>query len=164
MEKILFIILGVLSLISGIFVITKKNPVTSAIFLIICFFSLSGIYALLDAHFIAIIQILIYAGAIMVLFLFVIMLLNLREEELGKGSKYLMKTFGVIISVLLLTIMIKNFKDIPLLITKKGPENFGTVESIGKLLFKNYLLPFELASILLLVAIIGAVVLAKRRL
>src|SRR3989304_3679172 len=109
MEKILFIILGSLSLISGIFVISKKNPVTSAIFLIICFFLLSGIYAILGAHFIAIIQILIYAGAIMVLFLFVIMLLDLREEELGKGSKYVMKSFGVIISLLLLIIIIINF-------------------------------------------------------
>ncbi|MFH1052210.1 MAG: NADH-quinone oxidoreductase subunit J [bacterium] len=163
---IFFTVLAVLSIASAVVTISAKNPVVSALALVFHFFMLAGLYLTLNAQFIAAIQILVYAGAIMVLVIFVIMLLNLGAEEKNKEKFSIRK----VISVILVCVMIIQFIMI-FLLQKSGkielPENsanLSTVQSIGQVLFTNYLLPFEAIGILLLAAIIGAIVLAKRKL
>ena len=167
-ETALFAVLAVVTVITAILVIVQRNPVASAIFLIITLFSLAGIYLLLNAQFIAVIQVLVYAGAIMVLFLFVIMLLNLEKEKKTITRHRLQKALGVFLGVILLAQIGMIFSAVFLEGTrgKFTPEQVtavGNTQVIARLLFTDYLLPFEITSILLLVAIIGAIVLAKRQ-
>lgn len=167
-EMVFFILLAVVTTITAILVIVQRNPVASAIYLIITFFCLAGIYLLLNAQFIAIIQVLVYAGAIMVLFLFVIMLLNLEKEKKIITRHRLQKVLGVFLGVILLAQIGMIFNSV-LLEGGKGnfpPEKIaaiGNTEVVARLLFTDFLLPFEITSILLLVAIIGAIVLAKKQ-
>lgn len=142
-----------------------RNPVHAAAGLIGCFFCLSGIYVLLAAHLLAALQVIVYAGAIMVLFTFVIMLLNLSDEELGTprytAAKYVgMLSIGVVFAKVVKTIGESMPGRTPLELP--GPELFGGLEPVGNVLLRQFLLPFEMTSILLLVAIVGAVILAKR--
>lgn len=133
--------------------------------LIVTMFCLAGIYVLLDAHLIAALQVIVYAGAIMVLFLFVIMLLNIQEKE-GKieGSKLLFQFVSILIVGSIFIAIANLAKADPNLVQIVSEANiFGTVKSVARLLFTDFLLPFEIASILLLAAIVGAVILAKRR-
>jgi len=167
-ETALFIVLSVVTVITAILVIVQRNPVASAIYLIITFFCLAGIYLLLHAQFIAIIQVLVYAGAIMVLFLFVIMLLNLEKERKLVARHRLQKVLGVFLGIILLAQIGLIFNSVLLEGTKGKfpPEQvaiLGNTEVVARLLFTDFLLPFEITSILLLVAIIGAIVLAKRQ-
>jgi NADH-quinone oxidoreductase subunit J len=168
-ELIVFLVLAAVAVISGFLMITRSNPVNSALFLILNFIALAGLYLTLNAQFVAIIQILVYAGAIMVLVLFVIMLLNLQDEEplretLGK-QHYLSLLFALVALVLIIQVIgwesaasLDNLREqSPLSV------QIGTVEHIGNTLFTQYVFPFELTSILLLAAMIGAVVLAKKR-
>jgi NADH-quinone oxidoreductase subunit J len=156
------------TVITAILVIVQRNPVASAIYLIITLFSLAGIYLLLNAQFIAVIQVLVYAGAIMVLFLFVIMLLNLEREKKIITRHRMQKVFGVFLGIILLAQIGMVFNSV-LLEGSKGtfpPEKvaaLGNTQVVARLLFTDYLLPFEITSVLLLVAIIGAIVLAKRQ-
>jgi NADH-quinone oxidoreductase subunit J len=167
LETALFVILALGTAVAAIFVIVPRNPVTSAIFLILTLFFLAGIYLLLHAEFIAIIQVLVYAGAIMVLFLFVIMLLNLEKEKRLVTRNRLQKTLGVLLGLVLLFQVGMVFRSALL---GGGNGNFppekvatlGNTEGVARLLFTDFLLPFEITSVLLLVAIIGAIVLAKR--
>ena len=167
-ETALFTILAVVTVVTAILVIVQRNPVASAIFLIITLFSLAGIYLLLNAQFIAVIQVLVYAGAIMVLFLFVIMLLNLEREKKIITRHRMQKVFGVFLGIILLAQIGMVFNSV-LLEGSKGtfpPEKvaaLGNTQVVARLLFTDYLLPFEITSVLLLVAIIGAIVLAKRQ-
>jgi NADH-quinone oxidoreductase subunit J len=167
-ETALFIVLAVVTVITAILVIVQRNPVASAIYLIITLFSLAGIYLLLNAQFIAVIQVLVYAGAIMVLFLFVIMLLNLEREKKIITRHRMQKVFGVFLGIILLAQIGMVFNSV-LLEGSKGtfpPEKvaaLGNTQVVARLLFTDYLLPFEITSVLLLVAIIGAIVLAKRQ-
>lgn len=167
LQAVLFYLLAAVSIASAIMVITRRNPVTSALFLVLNFFSLGGLYLTLHAQFIAVIQILVYAGAIMVLFLFVIMLLNLGDSQSLREVISLRKLAGVGLSTafLLEIIYILGFRvsDFPAGEVTRGLE-IGTVEYIGQKLFTDYLFPFEITSILLLAAIVGAVVMAKRKL
>ncbi len=162
-----FLLLAAVTVITAILVIVQRNAVTSAIYLIITFFGLAGIYLLLNAQFIAVIQVLVYAGAIMVLFLFVIMLLNLEKEKRLVARHKLQKFFGVLFGVSLLALIGMVFHSV-LLEGSKGtfsPEKvnaLGNTEVVARLLFTDFLLPFEITSILLLVAMIGAIVLAKK--
>jgi NADH-quinone oxidoreductase subunit J len=168
LESALFIVLAVVTVITAILVIVQRNPVASAIYLIITFFCLAGIYLLLNAQFIAVIQVLVYAGAIMVLFLFVIMLLNLEKEKKILTRHRLQKVLGVLVGVILLVQIGTIFRSV-LLEGSRGdfpPEKvaaLGNTESVARSLFTDFLLPFEITSVLLLVAIIGAIVLAKRQ-
>jgi NADH-quinone oxidoreductase subunit J len=141
--QILFFILGAVALISGVLVVFQTHPLRSALWLIVNFFAVAGIYLLAHAEFIAAIQVIVYAGAVMVLFLFVIMLLNLREPEATPKQPRLGQK---------------------LLAAKPMVSGLGNTESIARSLFTDYLLPFEVTSVLLLVAIVGAVVLAKSKL
>jgi NADH-quinone oxidoreductase subunit J len=161
----MFFTLSIGAVVSALFMVTSRKPVSAAMNLIFTMFCLSGIYVLLDAHLIAALQIIVYAGAIMVLFLFVIMLLNIQEKE-GRveGSKLALQ-FLSIVAVGFIFIMVANLAKIGSIPVQPTDvlNAFGTVRSVGRLLFTDFLLPFEIASVLLLAAIVGAVILAKRR-
>lgn len=162
-----FIILALAAILTAILVITRRNPIMSVVYLIANFIVLAIVYLTLYAQFIAVIQVIVYAGAIMVLFLFVILLLNVAKiEELQEKLNYKKRVAIGLVIVLMLQIGMGLY-----LSTGKFPntlapnaEKMGTVESIGKVLFTDYLLPFEITSIILLVGLIGAVLLAKKRL
>ncbi len=166
-ETILFSILAIVFVGSALLTVTRRNPVIAALYLILNFFCLGGLYLTLHAQFIAVIQILVYAGAIMVLFVFVIMLLNLGDEQRLTEKISLRKIFAAGLSAALLMeiIYIVGFLDLnmPPGDLRRGVD-IGTVEHLGKELFTTYLFPFEVTSILLLAAIVGAVVLAKKKL
>ena len=166
LELVVFAILA-LATVSGAFLtVTRRNPVSAVMSLVGTFFALAGIYATLSAHFLAVLQVLVYAGAIMVLFVFVVMILNREEIEpvawrgiltraLGAGAI----GYGALWSVRL----VHQTKDAPLL---KGPaaalpETFGTVASNGLVLFRDFVYPFEAISLLLLVAIVGGVIVSR---
>jgi NADH-quinone oxidoreductase subunit J len=165
-DYIIFFILAFFSVVTALMVITKRNPISSAMFLVLNFFILAGIYLTLNAQFIAIIQILVYAGAIMVLFVFVIMLLNLDNETKLKDNLDTSKIIKTILSFVMISLIIYIilYSRAGAVINNPGQSaKIGTVEQIGLQLFTNFLLPFEVTSLLLLSAIIGAVVLAKKR-
>ncbi len=165
MEKYLFYIFGSLAVLTALLVITRKNPVSSALFLVVCLFCLAALYVLLGAHFVAAAQVLVYAGAIMVLFLFVIMLLDLRHNDIDvPGRNVALKAAGVFLAGGVLFLVGREAAMFELSSAGEIPEGFGTVEAVARLLFTDYLLPFELASVLLLAAIVVAVVIAKREL
>jgi NADH-quinone oxidoreductase subunit J len=166
MLNYIFFLIAAIAVISAIIVILHKNPVISALFLVLTMFCIAVIFVLLDAEFIAAIQILVYTGAIMVLFLFIIMMLNLRKDDLPIiGGLFTRKTFAISFAVvLLLEVFIIIFSTQIADSYKIKPAPFeSNIESIGTELFTKYLIPFELISILLLVAIIGAVIIGKRK-
>ena len=155
----------------SLLVILKKSPVASAFSLVLVFFAFAGIYALLNAHLIAAIQVLVYAGAIMVLFVFVIMLLNADTPSFDLGRTHLgMRVAAGTLCVVMLAIFVWSFKNSVLLapVSNFTPEAIdaagGNTRVISELMFSEYILPFELTSVLLLAAIIGAVAIAKRKL
>lgn len=167
LEIVLFYFLGAVSIGSALMMVTRRNPVIAALYLILNFFALGGLYLTLHAQFIAFIQILVYAGAIMVLFLFVIMLLNLGDEKKlsEKISVKKIVAAGLSFGVLLELVYVIGYSGtvLPPSQFEKATE-IGTVEYIGMQLFTTFLFPFEVTSILLLAAIVGAVVLAKKTL
>jgi NADH-quinone oxidoreductase subunit J len=165
MELAFFIIFGLAAVVSALSVILQKNPVYSALSLIITLGSIAGLFIIQKAFFLAFIQIIVYAGAIMVLFLFVIMLLNLRKDEFGPVKRKFQRFFALIFSALFL---IELFLIVNYAISGKAGKvlssqtDFGTPQLIGRLLFSDYLLPFEITSVLLLIAMVGAIFLARR--
>lgn len=168
-EGLIFIVMGLMAIVCAICVVFQKNPIYSAIFLIQTMVALAVLYVMLHAQFIAAIQIMVYAGAIMVLFIFVIMLLNLskRDEEAVKDKLILQKGTAIFLGLVLFGVIgVVTLKSV--LQGTKGeytPENInaiGNTQLVGKLLFTDYVFPFEIASILLFAAIIGAIVLAKK--
>jgi NADH-quinone oxidoreductase subunit J len=157
----LFYFLSFLGVLSALLVVFSKNPVHSVLYLIITFFVIAAHYVLLNAQFLAIVHIIVYAGAIMVLFLYVIMLLNLNQEAEPHHSN-LIRFSATISAGLLLLILVASFKGTEqMAIQTATPTEIGLVKSLGRVLFKDYLLPFELSSILLLAAMVGAVMLGK---
>ena len=162
--SLLFYFAALIAVGSAILVVLNRNAVYSAIFLVLCFFSLAMIYLLLEAYFLAVLEIFIYAGAIMVLFLFVVMLLNLVRE---KALPHFMK-FQRALSLMLVILF---FFGVSLIMVDGSGElhqptikfSSGSVYALGEALFTKFLLPFEVASLLLLVALIGTVYLAKRK-
>jgi NADH-quinone oxidoreductase subunit J len=166
-EVILFWAFAVCTLLSAAVVVTARSPMTSAMSLVATFFFLAGIYVLLWAHTIAVLQVLVYAGAIMVLFLFVIMLLSLTDAG-PPGRVTISRIIGGAASFGLLTALVvalTRLKDVPDDWTKDPSRvaSFGSLATMGDVVYKVYLLPFEAVSLLLLVAIVGAVVVAKSR-
>jgi NADH-quinone oxidoreductase subunit J len=165
-EIFVFGLFATLAVVAAGGVIVSRNPVYAAMNLVAAFFFLAGIYVLLVAHLVAFMQILVYAGAVMVLFLFVIMLLSIGDEHLVKERTKPMQLVGVLFGAVGLAAVLgaaiteagERIGDMP-------PVNatFGTVKAVGSVLFTDYLLPFEATSLLLLVAIVGAVVVAKER-
>lgn len=165
-QVILFIVFGVLSVFSAIMMITRRNPIASALWLIFNFFAVSGMYFLLRAQFIAIIQVLVYAGAIMVLFVFVIMLLKLQDEKKLIEKVTYRKLTAILFSILLLALLAftvyVNFADKYTDISPDA-EKMSQAENLGRELFLKYAFPIEAIGLLLLAAIVGAVVLAKKK-
>jgi NADH-quinone oxidoreductase subunit J len=166
LEAALFYVFAVGVLVAGAQVIFRRNPIYGALSLVGCFFFLAGIYVLLAAHLIAILQIMVYAGAVMVLFVFVIMLLNLKEEELGEQRLTAWKVIGLA-AVLVGTAVIAWKALAPAYEGSLHRDNaamisgFGGVKSVGRILYLASVLPFEVTSLLLLVAVVAAVVVAK---
>jgi len=160
---ILFWFLSVLALFSALMVVTSKNPVHSVLWLIAAFFAISGHYILLNAQFLAIVNIIVYAGAIMVLFLFVIMLMNLNKSVEPQKNKWL-RLAGAVAGGCLLLVLVAALKDSE--VTQKSAlvntGDIGLIKNLGKELFSTYVVPFEISSILFLSAMVGAVVIGKK--
>lgn len=163
-EHILFGAFAVLTLLSAALVIFAKSPISSAMALVSTFFFLAGVYVLLWAHTVAALQILVYAGAIMVLFLFVIMLLNLGDEAPSARMTF-SRILGGGAAVGLLAVLSIALNRVPKDVASLGAQEqtFGTLRTVGQAIFSTWLLPFEAVSLLLLVAMVGAVVVAKSR-
>ena len=165
-QWLIFLGVAFVAILASLLVITRKNPIHSAVFLVLTFLCVAVLYLLLYSQFIAIIQIIVYAGAIVTLILFVIMLLDL-EEELRSGLKlFYSKVLGSVLAVLFLFGIIYSVSAKPLTgkIGAYPPEKLSqNVKTIGEVLFTRYLFPFEIVSVLLVAAIVGAVVLSKKK-
>jgi len=162
--QILFWFLTALALLSAVMVLVSKNPVHSVLWLIVVFFAISGHYVLLNAQFLAIVNLIVYAGAIMVLFLFVIMLMNLNTETEPQKSIWL-KFAGVIAGGLLLWYFVSftiSSIDLKNKTAQLKDGDIGLIKNLGKVLFNEYVIPFEIASVLFLSAMVGAVVIGKK--
>ncbi|MDR8390574.1 NADH-quinone oxidoreductase subunit J [Aliifodinibius sp. S!AR15-10] len=165
MVSYVFIFLAVLAIAAALGMVISKNTVNSALFLVINMVSLAGVYVLLQAHFLAIIQIIVYAGAIMVLFLFVIMLLNLDAEE-SLFNKFRVKYFvAFLLGIAVLSQLLYSIGGVTDMLPEMPSQasNVGTVEAIGEVMFTTYLLPFEITAILLTAAVVGALVVAQQK-
>ncbi|MEX0720386.1 MAG: NADH-quinone oxidoreductase subunit J [Balneolaceae bacterium] len=165
MSVYLFIMLAVLAVGSALAIVIAKNTVSSALFLVLNLVSLAGIFLLLNAQFLAVIQILVYAGAIMVLFLFVIMLLNVENEE-KLWDKFRVKYFlAFFLAIAVMGQIFYSLAGVTDMLPQISDEmvTIGTVEAVGDVLFTKYLLPFEMTAILLTAAVVGALMLAQHR-
>jgi NADH-quinone oxidoreductase subunit J len=161
--QILFWFLSVLALFSALMVVTSKNPVHNVLWLIVTFFAISGHYILLNAQFLAVVNIIVYAGAIMVLFLFVIMLMNLSKSTAPQKNKWL-RLAGAVSGGALLLVMVAALKssEITSQSALVNTGEIGLIKNLGKELFSTYVVPFEISSILFLSAMVGAVVIGKK--
>ncbi|MDA1273510.1 MAG: NADH-quinone oxidoreductase subunit J [Verrucomicrobia bacterium] len=165
-QEILFYVFSFLTLLSGILVVANpvsRNPVTSAMFLVLTILFMAGLFVLLHAFFLAAVQILVYAGAVIVLFLFVIMLLDLKEEETRRVRK-IGAGIGILAVASVFGLMARTIGTIPPTASSGAsrPTLEGLTAPLGNALFKQYLLPFEILSILLLVAMVGVILLSKK--
>src|ERR1700759_4426422 len=161
--QILFWFLSILAILGAILVVTSKNPVHSVLWLIVVFVAISGHYILLDAQFLAIVNLIVYAGAIMVLFLFVFMLMNLNAKTEPQKNRWL-KIAGVVTGGALLLVMVAALKKADL--KPQGADmangDIGLIHNLGMLLFHDYVIPFEISSVLFLSAMVGVVVIGKK--
>lgn len=163
MVTYIFIFLALLAVGAAVGMIVSKNTVNSALFLVLNMVALAGVYLVLEAQFLAVIQILVYAGAIMVLFLFVIMLLNLDAEE-SLFNKFRIKYFiAFLLSITVLSQILYSVGNLSDMLPEISPEmaEVGTVEAVGNVLFTEYLLPFEMTAVLLTAAVVGALLIAQ---
>jgi NADH-quinone oxidoreductase subunit J len=161
MEPILFILFGAIATGGAIMVVTRKHPMASALYLILTLFAVAALFVLRQAHFLAAIQVIIYAGAVVVLFLFVIMLINVPEDRLPVERTTALRVLGVVAAGLLIL-------EVAVIARRFGMPNLpaadsGSVEAVGRALFTDYLLAFEVTSVLLLAAVVGAIALAKKK-
>ena len=167
MTALLFIVGSLVAVGSAALVVSRKNPVHSVLSLIVCLLSLALLFLLLGAQFIAVLQVIVYAGAIVVLFVFVLMLLNLKREVVTLHTSVAQKVGAVVLVVVLLVqtlfvvVVGVGWLGKGAWITSSGI-NFGTVQSVGRELFTHYLFQFEVASVLLLAAIVGAIAITKK--
>ncbi len=163
MHKLIFLYFASVIVVSAVLTITRRNPVHSVMFMLLLFFHIAGIFVLLNAEFLAAVQIIVYAGAILILYLFVVMLLNTeREVTSARANRFWpwMAAFGLVMAV-----------EIILLVSRGSfpagagqsmrPSGLG-VRELGEVLYRDYLVPFEIASLVLLVGLVGAVMLAKK--
>jgi NADH-quinone oxidoreductase subunit J len=162
MEQIIFYFVAAIALLSAGYFVFAKNPLYAILSLIVTFFSIAGMYVLLNAQFLGVIQIIVYAGAIMVLFLYILMMLNLNKEDESK-KQHINKFVGVLAAGMLLLGILGAYKGL------SGKDVAGNVDfgvgltkNLGLLLFNEYVLPFEFASVLILAGIVGAVLIGKR--
>jgi NADH-quinone oxidoreductase subunit J len=163
LTQIMFWILSAIAIGSALMVVFSKNPVYSVLFLIVTFFAISGHYILLNAQFLAIVNIIVYAGAIMVLFLFVVMLMNLNQQTEPRRNLWML-LLGTLSGGVLLMVIVYASRDV---VTKGtaidiGGGDIGLIKQLGNKLFTEYVIPFEISSVLFLSAMVGAVILAKK--
>jgi len=164
MNKFIFIYFAVVILASAILTITRRNPVHSILFMLLLFFHIAGVFVLLNAEFLAAVQLIVYAGAILILYLFVVMLLNVdRESSAARANRFWpwMAAFGILIAGEIVLLISRGTFPAetgqPMLLAGTG------VKELGVVLYQMYLVPFEIASVILLVGLVGAVMLAKKR-
>jgi NADH-quinone oxidoreductase subunit J len=161
METVLFILFGAIAVSGAVMVVTRKHPMASALYLILTLFAVAALFVLRQAHFLAAIQVIVYAGAVVVLFVFVIMLINVPEDRLPVERATVTRVLGFVgagLFILESAVLARRFT------MPTGPAaEVGTVEAVGRALFTDYLLAFEITSVLLLAAVIGAIALAKRK-
>ncbi len=161
MEPILFTLFGAIAVGGALLVVTRKNPMSAAISLILSLFAVAALFVLRQAHFLAAIQVIVYAGAVVVLFIFVIMLINVPENRLPVEKLTVYRLLGVVAAGLLMiegAVASRNFSA-----PAAAVNEAGSVEAVGRALFTDYLLAFEVTSVLLLAAVVGATVLAKKK-
>jgi len=161
MEPVLFILFGAIAVCGAVMVVTRKHPMASALYLILTLFAVAALFVLRQAHFLAAIQVIIYAGAVVVLFVFVIMLINVPEDRLPVERATTVRVLGILAAgffILESAVLARRYS------MPTGPAaEVGSVEAVGRALFTDYLLAFEITSVLLLAAVIGAIALAKRK-
>jgi len=159
----IFYILSAITLATAFLTIFSKNPIHSAIYLVICFFSIAGHYLMFNAQFLAIVHVIVYSGAIMILMLFTIMLMNLNKED-EKNKSVLSRIAAVVSFCLLAFVLLATFmKAQPVITTYKvSGQDYQSIKVLGQVLLNEYMVPFEFASVLLLVSMIGAVLLSKK--
>lgn len=168
MDGLYFWIFAVIAVVASLGVVGQRNPMYSVLLLIVSFGALSGLYVLLNAPFVAAIQIIIYAGAIMVLFLFVVMLLNVPNEDPAKGYHVKMlggagpRHFGAVLSVILIAELVWAMSHLRLTAMPEQSGMTSSVYQIGLKLFREYAFAFEATSVLILLAMVGAVILARK--
>ncbi|MEC5393822.1 NADH-quinone oxidoreductase subunit J family protein [Bergeyella sp. RCAD1439] len=163
MEQVLFFIVAAIAVVSAVYFVFARNPLYAILSLIVTMFSIAGMYVLLNAQFLGIVQIIVYAGAIMVLFLYILMMLNLNKADESRKQNTL-KLIGVLSACLFFIGSLGAFRGLS---HSTAPQpgldhGVGLTENLGRLLFNEYVLPFELASILILAGIVGAVLIGKR--
>ena len=163
MDQFLFFLVAFLAVSCAVYFVFAKNPLYAILSLIVTMFSIAGMYILLNAQFLAIIQIIVYAGAIMVLFLYILMMLNLNKQDESKKNNTL-KFVGVFTAGLLLIGVLGVFRGVQdnHVVVENVDKGVGLTKNLGRLLFNEYVLPFELASILILAGIVGAVLIGKK--
>src|SRR6185437_6192172 len=160
--QVLFWFLSIMAILAAILVVISKNPVHSVLWLIVVFIAISGHYILLDAQFLAIVNLIVYAGAIMVLFLFVFMLMNLNADTEPQKNRWL-KIAGVVTGGALLLVLVAALKKADLKTQiEMNTGNIGLIKNLGQVLFKEYVIPFEISSVLFLSAMVGVVVIGKK--
>ena len=162
--QILFWFLSFLAVVGAILVVASKSPVHSILYLIVTFFAVSGHYILLNAQFLAIVNIIVYAGAIMVLFLFVVMLMNLNADSEPPQKNRLLLYSGTIAGCCLLLVLVAALKQSTTTsqVVQMGSGDAGLIKNLGMALFSDFVFPFEISSVLFLSAMIGAVVISKK--
>jgi NADH-quinone oxidoreductase subunit J len=164
MQDLFFYLFAALTLLCAVLVVANpfsRNPVTSAMFLVLTIVAMAGLFVLLHAFFLAAVQVLVYAGAVMVLFLFVIMLLDLKEEQRRRANQFGWVT-GIVAVGAILTIFLRAIFESGGPGGLKPPALEGATQPLGRMLFTDYLLPFEILSVLLLVAMVGVILLSKK--
>jgi NADH-quinone oxidoreductase subunit J len=159
----LFYILSAITLATAFLTIFSRNPIHSAIYLVLCFFSIAGHYLMFNAQFLAIVHIIVYSGAIMILMLFTIMLMNLNKED-EKNKSVLTRIAAAVSFCLVAFVLLATFIKAQPLITeyKTTGQDYQSIKVLGQVLLNEYMVPFEFASVLLLVSMIGAVLLSKK--
>ena len=160
--QIMFGVLSFIAILSAVLVIFSKNPVYSVLYLIITFFAIAGHYILLNAQFLAVVHVIVYAGAIMVLFLFVIMMLNLNKETEPHKPAWIQISAVIAGGILMVTLVGALKGADKMVLHQPNDANIGLVNNLGKVLFTDFLVPFELSSVLFLAAMVGAVMLGKK--
>ena len=162
MQALFFYIFAFLSIAGGILMVSFKNPLSGAFSLVLSLVSLAGLFAMLEAEFVFILQVLVYAGAIMVLVIFTIMLLNLQKEELQEAPVGKLRVLLILVVCAVAAFGVAQvFSMLPTGMATVDP-NFGSIEAVGREMFSSYLYPFEVISLVLLVAVVGVVMLAKK--
>ena len=164
MIDIFFILFGILSIGGAIIMITAEEPMYATLGLLVSILSVGGLFALLNASFLFMVQIIVYAGAVLTLFLFLLMFLNIKKEDLPhEPKKYVLIGLGAVLMIPINLLIFKALSDLPNISMELVETDFGSIKALGMQLYTEWLLPFELISILLLVALIGVIVLAKQK-